>query len=79
MASNIPSIVFHGSIFSELLSTARYTLRINDFTGKTADLLLRMIAPGGNRAKLTKQLKKGFHHYPFFKNLVKLLRRYVLA
>ena len=58
ISSNIPSTIFFGSIFSELLCIVRCTLRINDFIPKASDLISRMIAQGGNRASLTKKLKK---------------------
>ena len=64
LSSNIPSTIFRGSIFSGLLRIARYTLRINDFILRASDLFSRMIVKGGNRAALTKQLKKAFHRYP---------------
>ena len=63
LLSNIPSTIFYGSIFSELFRIARCTLRINGFIPMASDLFSRKIAQVGNRATLTKQLKKAFHHY----------------
>ena len=63
-------------MFSELLRIARCSLRTNDFILRDSDLFSKMIAQGGNRAALPKQLKKNFHRYQmFFKNLVKLMRK----
>ena len=52
-----------GSIFSELLWIARCPLRTYDFIPWTSDLLSRMIPESGNRAALTKQLKRTFLYY----------------
>ena len=43
MSSNIPSTIFYGFIFSELLRKARCTLRINDFIPTASDLFSRMM------------------------------------
>ena len=64
LSSNIPSAIFYGSRFSEFFRIARCTIIINDFKPRASDLILRMIAQGGNRALLTNQLKKAFHCYP---------------
>ena len=66
MSSNIPSTFFNGSISSELLRIARYTLRINDFILRASDLLSRMMAQGGNRLTLPEILKTTFHCYQKF-------------
>ena len=58
--SNIPSTISPVSIFSELFWIARFPLRTKYFLPWASDLLLRIIALGGNRAALTKQLKKTF-------------------
>ena len=52
---------FSDSTFSELLPIARCNLRINDFITRASDLFSKMIAQSGNRATLTKQLKKAFY------------------
>ena len=43
MSSNIPSTIFYGFIFSELLRKARCFLRINDFIPTASDLFSRMM------------------------------------
>ena len=60
LSSNTRSTSSYPSIFSELLWIARFTLRTNDFIPGASDLWKK----GGNRAKLTKELKKAFHSYP---------------
>ena len=65
-SSNIPSIIFYGSIFSELLQIARYTLRVHNFIPRESDLISEMVAQGKNWVTLTKQLKQPFHHYQKF-------------
>ena len=64
MPRNIPFTIFFGPVFSELPRIERYTLRLNNFIPRACNLLSRMAALGGNRATLTKQLKKTFHCYP---------------
>ena len=63
LLSNIPSKIFCGSIFLELLRIARCTLRTNDFIPKVSDfdLFSRMIAERGNIGTLTKQLRIIIH------------------
>ena len=63
LSSSIPSTISSGSTFSELLRIARCSLRIDDFIPRDSDLFSKMIAQGGNRATLPKQLKKAFHRY----------------
>ena len=63
LSSNIQSTISSGSIFSELFWIARCPLRTYDFIPWASDLLSKMIASGGNRAALTKQLRKTFLHY----------------
>ena len=64
MSSNIPSTISSGSIFSGLPQIARFSLRTYDVIPRDSDLFLNMIAQGGNRAALPKQLKKTFHCCP---------------
>ena len=64
LSSNIPSTISSGSIFPELLWTARFSLRTDDFIPRDSDLFSKMIAQSGNRTALLKQLKKTFHRYP---------------
>ena len=61
--SNISSIISSVSIFSERLRIARFPLRIYDFIHWASDIFSRMIASVGNRAALTKQLRKTFLRY----------------
>ena len=62
LSSNIPSTISCGS-FSELrMSTC--SLKTKHFIPRASDLFSRMIVQDGNRATLTKQLKKVFHRYP---------------
>ena len=44
ISSNIPSTIFYGPIFSELIRMARCTLRIKDFIPRAYDLFSQMIA-----------------------------------
>ena len=64
LPSNMPSTISSGSIFSELLRMARCSLKTKSFIPRASDLFSRMIVQDGNRATLTKQLKKVFHRYP---------------
>ena len=74
LSSNLPSTISSESIFSELLRIIRCSLRTKDFIPRSSDLFSRMIAQGGSRATLTKQLEKAFHvTQMFLKNLVKLM------
>ena len=66
----MPSKHLYGSVLLEFLRIAR--CRINDFITRPSDLFSRMMTQGGNRTTLTKQLKKVFHCYRYFKNLVRL-------
>ena len=61
LSSNMPSTVSSGSIFSVLLPIARCSLRTDDFIPRDSNLFSKMIAQGGERAALPKQLKKTFH------------------
>ena len=64
LSSNIPSTISSGSIFSELLRIVRCSVRNDHFIPRSSDLLSRIIVQGGNRAALTKQRQKTFHHCP---------------
>ena len=76
LSSNIPSTIYSGSTFSELLRMARCSLRTKNFIPRAFDLFSRMIVQDGNRATRTKQLKVAFHRYPnVFKKFVKLMRK----
>ena len=58
LSSNTPSTISSGSIFVELLRIARCSLKIDDFIPRDSDLFSKMIAQGGNRVALPKELKK---------------------
>ena len=64
LSSNMPSTISSGSIFSELFRIAKCSLRTGDFISRDSNLFSKMIAEGGNRAALPKQLKRTFHCYP---------------
>ena len=64
LSSNMPSTISSGSLFSEPLQTARCSLRTDDVIPRDSDVFPKMIAQGGNRALLPKQLKMTFHRYP---------------
>ena len=64
LSSNIPSSIFYGSAFSEILRIARCTLLFSDFTPRVTELLQRMKNQGGNIKLLTKQITKAFKRYP---------------
>ena len=63
-SSNIPSIIFYSSIFSEFLRIARCTLKLHDFVPRAHELYKRMRAQGGDMKLILKQIKKAFHRYP---------------
>ena len=48
VSSNIPSSIFYGSIFSEVLQKARCALRLIDFAPKSSQLYTRMVTEGTN-------------------------------
>ena len=67
----IPSTIFYGSQFPELLYRTKHILRLNDFIPRVHELFSRMIA---YRTTLTELLQKASHCYPdVFQNLVKSL------
>ena len=77
MSSNIPSTIFHGSIFSELLRKTRCTLRIDGFLLRTSNLFTRMISQAGNRETITKQLKQNLSSLiDYFLKIFKNLKQY---
>ena len=63
LSSKIPYTISFGSIFLELLRIARCSLKTDDVIPRDSGLFSKMIAQGGNRATLSKQLKKAFHRY----------------
>ena len=62
--SNIPSNVFYGAIFSEILRIVRCTLLFQDLVPRLIDLFNRMIEQGASKHYFLKQIKKGFDRYP---------------
>ena len=64
LSSNIPSNIFYGSVFSEILRIARCTLLFPDFTPRVTELLQRMKNQGGKTVHLIKQIRKAFKRYP---------------
>ena len=73
MSSDMPSIIFCWSTFSELLRIARCTARCK--IPRASNFFTRVMAKGENKATLTKQLQKLLTGARLFaKNLVKLMR-----
>ena len=62
--SNIPSSIFYGAVFSEILRIARCTLRFEDVVPRLQDLFDRMISQGANKSFILRQINKGFQRYP---------------
>ena len=62
--SNIPTIIFYGSLFSEFLRIARCSLLFQDFIPRVLELYVRMIAQGGTSSIIFKQIRKAFLRYP---------------
>ena len=52
---NIPSTIFYGSIFSEFLCIARYTLKLDHFLPRGSELYSRMLLQGANQSCINKQ------------------------
>ena len=64
LSSNIPSFIFYGSIFSEILRIARCTLRFSDFEPRVFELIERMKNQGANIQFIIKQFRKALIRYP---------------
>ena len=62
--SNIPSCIFYGAIFSEILRIARSTLLFEDLVPRITELFSRMRNQGASNAYLKKQVKKCFVRFP---------------
>ena len=58
MRSNIPFTNFCGFVISVFLFIAKCTLRTNVFLSRASNLFSKMIVKDGNRAILTKRIKK---------------------
>ena len=63
-SSNIPSYIFYGATFSELLRIARCSLLFEDFLERTSCLFKRMHSQGGEHQYLSKQISKAMQRYP---------------
>ena len=61
---NIPSHVFYGSVFSEVLRIARATMKYLDFLPKAHDLVQRMQRQGASKPALFKQIDKMTNRHP---------------
>ena len=64
LSNNIPSNIYYGAVFSELLRIARATLLFHDFVPRASQLYYRMCLQGGSRAKLNLQIRKAIRKYP---------------
>ena len=62
--SNIPSNIFYGAIFSEILRIIGYTLKFEHFKPRLESLLRKMIKQGATKCFICKQINKGFIRYP---------------
>ena len=69
LSGNIPSFIFYGSIMSEFLRIARCTHLVEDFIPRAKSLCERMVAQGGSKTIVLKQVTKATlrHHIPFQK------------
>jgi len=61
---NIPSHIFYGSIFSEILRIARATLLYSDFIERFKSLYRRMINQGACENNILKLIDKVVNRYP---------------
>ena len=61
--SNIPSSIFYGTVFSEILRIARASSSFASFSGKVREIFNRMEKQGGNKRRLVKQLLKAFENH----------------
>ena len=71
LSSNIPSLIFYGSIFSEFLRIARCTLRLTNFEPKTSQFYTRKVTEGGNNASTFHRIKQSIPKIPW--NIFKVL------
>ena len=62
--SNIPSNIFYGAIFSEILRIIGYTLKFEHLKPRLESLLRKMIKQGATKCFICKQINKGFIRYP---------------
>ena len=58
--SNIPSTIFYGSIFSEILRIVTCTLKLEQVVPVASELYSTMLLQGANQSCINKQIVKGF-------------------
>ena len=64
LSSNIPSYIFYGTIFSEILRIARCTLQLDHFIIKAHELYNRMKSQGALNKMFERQVLKACRRYP---------------
>ena len=64
LSTNIPSSIFQGSFYLELLRVDSCTLLFSNFTPKASELYNRIVCQGGNTKKLKSHAKHTFQKYP---------------
>ena len=64
LSSNIPSYIFYGTIFSEILRIARCTLQLDHFIIKAYELYNRMKSQGALNKMFERQILKACRRYP---------------
>ena len=62
--SNIPSNIFYGATFSEILRIIRCTHKFEHLKHRLKSLFGRMIKQGATKHFICKQINKGFLRYP---------------
>jgi len=62
--SNIPSVIFYSSIYSEVLRISRCTLLLEDVIPRICELFKRMLKQGAIKSFLIKQIEKCFRRFP---------------
>ena len=62
--SKIPSNIFYGAIFSEILRIIRCTPKFEHLKPRLESLFGRMIKQGATKHFICKQVNKGFLRYP---------------
>ena len=64
LSGNIPSFIFYGSIMSEFLRIARCTRQVENFIPRAKSLCDRMVAQGGSKNIVLKQVRKAILRHP---------------
>ena len=64
LSGNLPSFIFYGSIMSEFLRIARCTRLVEDFIPRAKSLCERMVAQGGSKNVVLKQIRKAMSRHP---------------